>query len=342
MPDDHSTAAGFRWGIELTPDVPIVRVAELAARAEAAGFGGALVSNHYNNRDPFLALDRAATVTTDIRLGPGVLNPYEAHPLRLATAMGTLNEAADGRGIFGIGAGDGATLTALGYSHDRPVTRVAETIDVTRSLLAGESVAHHGTFTAADARLSYETDPVPVLVGGQGPQMTRMAATEADGLLANASHPADFDEISNHVESGLAARDPDRGPFTFAGFVSVSVAETAAEARAAARPPVAFITAGAPDRVIERHDLDGSAVDAIEAALAAGDRETAYDRVTPGMIDAFCAAGTPATVRDRLRRIGQDVDAIVAGSPLGPDRETAIGLLAEICRDLRTAGVLEK
>jgi len=47
------------------------------------------------------------------------------------------------------------------------------------------------------------------------------------------------------------------------------------------------------------------------------------------MLDAFCVAGTPGEVGERLDRIREYVDGVVAGSPLGPDREAAIELLAD-------------
>jgi 5,10-methylenetetrahydromethanopterin reductase len=51
--------------------------------------------------------------------------------------------------------------------------------------------------------------------------------------------------------------------------------------------------------------------------------------VTEEMIAAFCIAGTPETVRQRVDRILETADGIVIGSPLGPDDEAAIDLLGE-------------
>ena len=245
-------------GIELTPEIPVVRVAELGATAEDAGFDAVFASSHYNNRDPFVALSRVAAATDDVLVGPGVANPYETHPVKLASQVATLDEASGGRAVCGLGAGDRSTLRNLGVERDRPLRRVLETMQVARRLWAGERVDHDGTFVSRDAGLNYEVGEIPVYVGAQGPQMLRMSAAHADGVLVNASHPTDVAWAAERIAEGLDDRPTERGAFDGAVFASVSVAEDADAAREAARPPVAFIAAGAARPVLERHGLDAA------------------------------------------------------------------------------------
>lgn len=313
-------------GVELTPEHPVDRVAELGVAAESAGFDTVFASSHYNNRDPFLALDRIAARTDAVRVGPGVANPYETHPVALASRVATLDETSDGRAVFGIGAGDRSTLTNLGYDHDRPLRRVLETFAVARELWTGERVTHDGTFTAVDAGLNYEPGEIPVYVGAQGPHMIRMGAKHADGVLLNASHPDDFAWAADQVEAGLAERPDSRGGVDFAAYASVSVAEDGDAAREAARPPVAFIAAGAAPPVLERHGIDDDRADAIGEHIGAGEFSEAFAAVSPDMIDAFCIAGTPDAVTERIAAILEYADSFVAGSPLGPDLDRAIDL----------------
>ncbi len=318
-------------GIELTPEHPVREVADRAARAEAAGFDTVFASHHYNNRDEFVALAAIAETTDSVRLGPGITNPYETHPVALASRMATIDEFAGGRGVFGVGAGDRSTLANLGYEHERPLRRVLETTQVARRLWAGETVDHDGTFRADGAALNYEAGSVPVYVGAQGPHMTRMAAKYADGVLFNGAHPRDVEWARERVAEGLADRPDERGDFDFAVYASVSVAEDREAAREAARPPVAFIAGGAPDPVLDRHDIDGERAAAIGEAISAGEFTDAFERVTPAMLEAFCLAGTPETVADRVADILAVADSVVAASPLGPDA-AAIDLAGEALR----------
>jgi 5,10-methylenetetrahydromethanopterin reductase len=318
-------------GIELTPEHPVSEVAERAARAEAAGVDTVFASHHYNNRDEFVALAAIAEATESARLGPGITNPYETHPISLASRMATLDEFAGGRGVFGVGAGDRSTLSNLGCEQGRPLRRVLETVRVARRLWAGERVDHDGTFQATDAGLNYEARQVPVYVGAQGPDMTRMAAKYADGVLFNGAHPRDIEWASERVAEGASERSTERGAFDFAAYASVSVAEDAETAREAARPPVAFIAGSAPGPVLDRHDIDRERAGAVGEAIAAGEFTTAFERVTPAMLEAFCIAGTPETVAGRVEGLLEEADSVVAASPLGPGPE-AIDLAARALR----------
>ena len=323
-------------GIELTPEHPVAELGALAARAEGAGFDTAFVSHHYNNRDEFLALAEIARRTDDLALGPGVVNPYETHPVALASRMATLDELAEGRGIMGLGAGDRTTLANLGIDRERPLRRVLETMRVARRLWNGERVDHDGTFVADDAGLNYDAGTIPVYLGAQGPDMLRMAAKHADGILFNGSHPRDVEWAAERVAEGRAAKqggvNDDEADFVV--YASVSLAEDGEAAREAARPPVAFIAAGAPEAVLERHGIDREVAAAVGEHVAAGEFTAAFEAVTDSMLAAFCVAGTPETVADRLAAVAAQADGVVVGSPLGPDLEAAIDLAGRLGRDL--------
>ncbi|PCR91458.1 5,10-methylenetetrahydromethanopterin reductase [Natrinema ejinorense] len=329
---DHTPSSGEpTWGIELTPEHPPERVAGLAALAEDEGFEIAFASSHYFNRDPLVVCSRMADATDEIRLGPGVVNPYETHPVKLASGTATIDELSDGRAVFGVGAGDRSSLSNLGIERDSPLRRVLETFEVARDLWDGETVTHEGTFTARDAALNLDppSDRIPVYVGAQGPHMLRMSAKRADGALVNAAHPRDLEWAAGQLEQGLAERPDDHGAFESLAFASVSVAGDETEAREAARPPVAFIVGGAAEPVLERHDIDRDAARAVSEALEQGDLPEAFGRVTPPMIDAFCIAGTTETVAERFAQALEYVDGIVVGSPLGPDLEDAVERASE-------------
>jgi 5,10-methylenetetrahydromethanopterin reductase len=322
-------------GIELTPEHPVSRIGDLGVLAADAGFDTVFVTSHYFNRDPFVSLDRVARRTERVRVGPAAANPYEVHPVTLASRIASLQEASGGRAVYGIGPGDPSTLGALGLAEERGLRSVLEAFEAARDLWAGESVTHDGSFRASDAGLKYDVEgAIPTYVAGEGPSMCRMAAKRADGLLFNGSHPDDLAWARGRVSEGLAEREDGGDDFDLAAYAAVSVAEDADAAREAARPPVAFITAGAAPPVLERHDIDPGAAERVSDALSAGRFSDAFAEVTSGMIEAFSMAGTPEAVASRAKSVLEYADSLVLGTPLGPDVETAIGLLGGATRAL--------
>jgi 5,10-methylenetetrahydromethanopterin reductase len=314
-------------GIELTPENPVSRVADLGVLAEEHGFDTAFVSCHHFNRDPWVVLDRITRRTDSIRVGPGTVNPLETHPVTLASRTASLQEASGGRAVYGIGPGDPSSLSTLGLADDRGLRPVLEAFKTAQKLWNGETITREGTFESDRAELKFDAEgDIEVHIGGEGPHMCRMAGKHADGLLFNGSHPEDLAWARDRVEEGKADRPDSRGEFTLSAYAAVSVAEDEAAAKEAARAPVAFIASGAAPPVLKRHGIDRGAVEAVQEALADSRFGDAYEAVTPAMVEAFCMVGTLETVADRMAAVGEHADGIVVGSPLGPDLERAVEL----------------
>ncbi|MFW5919207.1 MAG: LLM class flavin-dependent oxidoreductase, partial [Halanaeroarchaeum sp.] len=103
----------------------------------------------------------------------------------------------------------------------------------------------------------------------------------------------------------------------------------ASAARAAARPPVAFIAGGANEHVLDRHGIDVKAAATVGDHVEAGRFDEAFAAVTEPMLEAFSVAGTVETVAERFAALSEHADSVVVGAPLGPDRAAAVGLAAE-------------
>jgi probable F420-dependent oxidoreductase len=162
---------------------------ELARRVEALGFAALLVADHPGaSASPFSCLAGAASVTSTLRLGTYVCNAGVRDPLQLASDAATLDVLSGGRCTLGLGAGHTpAEWTMLG--RQRPpaaarVTHLAETIDAVVRLLAGDTVTVDGSSVrTCDARLAAPRpvqQRIPILVGGNGRRLLRIAGAAAD------------------------------------------------------------------------------------------------------------------------------------------------------------------
>ena len=113
-------------------------------------------------------------------------------------------------------------------------------------------------------------------------------------------------------------------------YTSFSVHKKLDKATQAASPVVAFIVAGSPDVILERHGLEMEKANKIRAGLKKGDFGAAFGSVTPKMIEAFSIAGTPDVCNEKIARLLKSgINQFVVGSPIGPNVRNSIDLISE-------------
>ena len=315
------------FGIEFVPDESVLKIGYMAKLAEDAGFGNIWITDHYNNRDVWTTLAVLSLLTNKISLGTGVTNPYTRNAAITASSIASINELSGGRAILGIGPGDKATFDKMGIDWDKPLSRVRETVLAIRAFLAKEQVSQAGF---KGAQMSFTTSKIPIYIGAQGPKMLELAGAISDGVLINASHPDDFKFAVPMIHAGAekAGRKPE--DVQVCAYASFSADKDPAKAVNASKIVVAFIVAGSPENVLERHGIGMYEAKAISDAISRFDFKGAMDGVTPRMTEAFSISGAPADCRARIDELlSTGVTQIVVGSPIGPNKESAIKLIGK-------------
>jgi len=323
------------YGIEFVPgNINVKQVVKYVKLAESKDIDFAWITNHYNNRHCYPTLAAIALATDSIKMGPGIMNTFTDTPAAIASFMATLNEISDGRAVLGIGPGDLSTLPKLAIKGEKPVARLKEGVIQIRRLLAGEEVKKSGMefFDYDGAKLTGVTLPgkkgIPVYIGAQGPKMLELAGEIGDGSLINASNPKDFEiaiPMIKAAEEKAGKKGHDVGAYT-----AMSIDKSEKKARNAAKIVAAFIAAGSPPPLLQRHGLDMNNVAKIKEALGRFDFKAVGGLVGDAEIDAFTIAGTPDMVKQKcedLKKAG--VTQIIFGSPLGPDMTESIRLLGK-------------
>ena len=315
------------FGIEFVPDESVLKIGYMAKLAEDAGFGNIWITDHYNNRDVWTTLAVLSLLTNKIQLGTGVTNPYTRNAAITASSIASINELSGGRAILGIGPGDKATFDKMGIDWDKPLSKVRETVLAIRAFLAKEQVSQAGF---KGAQMSFTTSKIPIYIGAQGPKMLELAGAISDGVLINASHPDDFKFAVPMIRAGAekAGRKPE--DVQVCAYASFSADKDPAKAVNASKIVVAFIVAGSPENVLERHGIGMDEAKAISDAISRFDFKGAMDGVTPRMTEAFSISGAPADCRARIDELlSTGVTQIVVGSPIGPNKESAIKLIGK-------------
>lgn len=185
-----------------------------AQQFERAGFDVLWVPDHVGIFDPFVALSAAAQATTRLRVGTYVLNVELWNPLLLARAAATTDVLSDGRLVLGLGAGHAEVEFAqAGLRYPSPAERVGRLerfVPVLRRLLDGETVDDEALgLKGASTGLTGSGTTVPILVGGNGARVLRLAARSADiaGLTGFTSGTGQtHSELSHWTWAGLSDR----------------------------------------------------------------------------------------------------------------------------------------
>ncbi len=160
-----------------------------ARRAEELGYSTLLMPDHLIRQlAPNVALAAAAAATTRLRIGVHVLANDYREPLLLAREVATLDAISGGRVELGLGAGwMTSDYRQLGMRYDEPkvrIDRLVESIRLIERLYAGGAVDHDGVhYRMRGAELGpapVQRPHPPLVVGGGGPRMMRIAARHAD------------------------------------------------------------------------------------------------------------------------------------------------------------------
>lgn len=184
----------FRFTLQASRCRSVAEVREVARKAEDLGYTALTIADHFDAQvGPLTALAAAASVTQTLLLGTLVLSNDYRHPVVLAKEIASLDQLCDGRLIFGLGAGwDVDDYSRAGLSLDRPgvrISRLAEALDLYDALFSGEPVDHDGEHYQVHGIVG-APEPVqqprpPLMLGGGGPKMLRLAAARADIVAVN-------------------------------------------------------------------------------------------------------------------------------------------------------------
>jgi len=211
-------------------------LSELGQLAEKNGIRGVWVSSLLDSRDPFTNLSVLAQSTTRLMLGPVAVNPYDMHPVRIASALLTLNELANGRARIVIGGG-GEALDSLGIKPQRRVRVVAECVEIIKAAATGQPVSHSGEiFQVSSLCLKWlKANAPPVYVGASMQQMLGMSARVADGIMMSDMPPALATAAIATLDKSLAEHSRERPEFQTNCFAAWHVYADPQQARREAR-----------------------------------------------------------------------------------------------------------
>jgi 5,10-methylenetetrahydromethanopterin reductase len=191
----------------------VFRAAERAQQAEDAGLHGMFLGSAFGF-DPMMALGYAGTKTSTILLGTAVVPTWPRHPVVMAQSAATANQMCGGRFRLGIGPSHKPVMKMYGIDFDRPISHLAEYVDIVKTLLSTGTVQHKGDRFKVRGFLDVKDggNP-PVLLSALKEQACRLAGRVADGVLPWLTPPVYVREvIEPNVAAGAAVAGRSEAP----------------------------------------------------------------------------------------------------------------------------------
>lgn len=300
--------------IDTALTAPLATVGDQARELEHLGFDGAYTFE--NAHDVFFPLLEGAR-HTGLFVYPNVAIAFPRSPMHLAHSAWDLHELSGGRSALGLGTQVkphierryGATWTA-------PVGRMREMILAIKAVFRcwqdGVPLDFHGDhYTLSLMTIAFDPGPLPfgpppVWVGALGPQMTRMVAAHADGLIVHPFHTEGF--LADHtlplMAEGLARSERNRDQFHLGVDVIVCAGRTDEEQAVAdtgARWLLAFYGSTPAYRPVLDHLGRGDLQPELNRLSKLGQWNEMAAMVDDDLLDAITLRGTPAAVGRQLR-----------------------------------------
>lgn len=301
----------------------------MTAVADQANAKNIWIASHLFHRDPIASAMAVLSQTRNLAVALMAMSPYTVHPIYATMAAATIDEFFPGRIQLCFGAGAPRDLEAVGLQAEQPLRTLRESIEISRSLLAGEVVRYDGErFKITGRRLLAGARAVPLWLAASGPQMLELAGEVADGVVISAgTAPAFIRWCLEHVQRG---EEKASRKIAKAGLVFCSVDNDAAVARDRLRRKLAYLLRG--QHHARNLQLAGTKLD--QTALAKAFAQERWPEVaaliTDDVLAAHTASGTPEQARNAFAAYqAAGLDEVIV---YGVENETQLSAALSVVR----------
>ena len=309
--------------------------------AEDNGFDDAWLSDAMAPDSLTMVAALAAHVRR-MRIGVAVTPVYTRTPAVLAATANVLGQLLPGRFVLGLGASSQAIVERFnGVALEKPLTRVRETAQIVRAMLAGEKSAFDlTTLRSHGYRQAPLPTPPPIYLAALRPKMIEMAAEHGDGVVFNLWPQQALPRMLEHVEIGARRAGKRLADLEIVNRSIVMVTDDPAAARQRFREQYAPYYANPVYNEFLKWAGYKDEAEAVAAGWAARDRALSTGALTDEVADAVAIIGTADQVRARVRaNAAAGIDTTIV-APIGqmPMRQAMPTLAAFAAPEFRLDG----
>ncbi len=290
---------------------------QLARETEDAGFSGVYIPEAVN--DALMCSLSVANATKRITIATWIVNIYLREPALCAISAETVQEAAQGRFILGIGVSHRPALEARGIEMGNARERLRRDTEVIRKAFKGE-------LDMFGMKFPTPSHPIPIYYAALALETSKLGGELADGLMLYMCTP---ERMRKSIDAAnQVAREHGRasGSITMTCGVPVFLHEDLKVAYETARRGLAFYGA-LPfyNRIISKSGFAEPAARIMEAAKRR-DSDAMAAAVTNELADSVALIGPASRCIERLAQYqqqGADV-MILAPNPVNEDYASCV------------------
>tara|TARA_A100001037_G_C15124827_1_gene625639 strand:+ start:561 stop:1571 length:1011 start_codon:yes stop_codon:yes gene_type:complete len=259
-----------------------------------------------------------------LRVGVAATPVYTRSPSVFAATANVLAQILPQRFVVGLGSSSQTMMGRWnGIPLEMPLTRVAETAKLVRSMLAGEKTDFDGrTVQSHGYRQPKVEHPPPIYIAALRPKMIEMAAAVGDGLIFNLWPKRALPLMMKHVQIGSDNSGKDRANIEIVNRAHVLCTDNKEEARDLFRMNFAPYYATPVYNKFLAWSGYVSEAEAIAEGWAEKDRNKTTGALTDDLIDQIAVIGDEHEIRDRiLEDFAGGIDTTIIAPFLGAPQE---------------------
>jgi probable F420-dependent oxidoreductase len=253
--------------------------------------------------DPLIAAAALAPETKSIRIGVAVTPVFTRTPATFAATLGTLAQLLPGRFVMGMGSSSPAMVEGWhGQKFEKPLTRVKETAQLVRSMLAGEKTAFDGeTVRSHGFRMFPLQQPLPLYLAALRPNMIEMATQVGDGVIFNLWPKGALPKMIDHVRKAADKAGKSFEDVEVVNRYMIAVTDDKPAAREAFRKTYApYFATPVYNKFLAWAGYDEAAA-TIREGWAEKNRDKTTGALTDAIVDEIAVIGSADECRERIR-----------------------------------------
>ncbi|MEM8563424.1 MAG: LLM class flavin-dependent oxidoreductase [Pseudomonadota bacterium] len=273
--------------------------------------------------------------TKTLRLGVAVTPVYTRTPAVLAATADVISQVVPGRFVMGLGS---SSHTIVGGWHgialEKPLTRVKETAQMVKSMLAGEkSDFTLDTLSSKGYRQPPCENPPPIYLAALRAKMLEMAAEVGDGVIINLWPQGALPRMLEHIKVGAERAGKSAEDVEVVNRAMVLVTDDKAAARDMFRASFGpYYATPVYNKFLAWAGYEEAAA-AIREGWAAKDRDKTAAAMSDAMIDEIAVIGSAEEVRERINADVQTGVHTQIIAPMATSIENAMRTLSAFSRD---------